>query len=80
MILEECNEEVVLKVTQDQRQELADFYRAVEQWAFRMAVIETCNSSDAMKSLTNLFDEDANIELHEEYDFYVWLSEQEIKG
>jgi RNA polymerase sigma-70 factor, ECF subfamily len=48
MFLEQCNEEIVLKVTQDQRQELADFYRSVEQRAFRMVMIETRHSGDAL--------------------------------
>lgn len=29
---------------------------------------------------TGLFEADSNIELYEQYDFYVWLSEQESKG
>ncbi len=48
MYLEQCHEEIVLKVTQDQRQELADFYREVEQRAFRMVMIETRHSGDAL--------------------------------
>lgn len=48
MYLEQCHEEIVLKVTQDQRQELADFYREVEQRAFRMVMIETRHSGDAV--------------------------------
>ncbi len=48
MFVEVCNEEIVLKVTQDQRRELADFFRAIERRAYRMAVIETRNSSDAV--------------------------------
>lgn len=28
----------------------------------------------------SLFDDEASIELYEEYDFYVWLSHQEING
>ena len=48
MPIEQCNEEIVLKVTQDQRQELAKFYRQIEQRAFRMANIETRNASDAL--------------------------------
>lgn len=48
MYYEQCNEGVALKVTQDQRQELAKFYSQVEQRAFRMAMIETRNSSDAL--------------------------------
>ena len=48
MFLEQYNEEIVLKVTQDQRLELADFYRAIEQRAFRMAMIETRNTGDAL--------------------------------
>lgn len=48
MYYEQCNEEIVLKVTQDQRQQLAKFYAQVEQRAYRMAMIETRNSSDAL--------------------------------
>ncbi len=48
MCLEQCNEEIVLKVTQDQHQELADCYRGVEQRAFRMVMIETRQLSDAL--------------------------------
>ncbi len=48
MFLAQCHEETVLKVTQDQHQELADFYRRIEQRAFRMAMIETRQSSDAL--------------------------------
>ena len=48
MFLEKCNEGFVLKVTQDQHKALAEFYRAVEQRAFRMAEIETRNASDAI--------------------------------
>jgi RNA polymerase sigma-70 factor (ECF subfamily) len=48
MFLEQCHEEIVLKVTQDQRQELADFYRRIEQRAFRMVMIETRHSGDAL--------------------------------
>ena len=48
MFAEKCREEIVLKVTQDQRQELADFYRQIEQRAFRMAVIETRQTSEAL--------------------------------
>lgn len=48
MFLESCHEEIVLKVTQDQRQELADFYREVEQRAYRMVMIETRHSGDAL--------------------------------
>lgn len=48
MYLESYHEEIVLKVTQDQRQELADFYREVEQRAFRMVMIETRHSGDAL--------------------------------
>ena len=62
MFLEKCHEEFALKVTQDQRQELADFYRHIEQRAYRMAMIETRNSSeaidlvqDAMESLMNKY-------------------------
>ncbi len=62
MLLEKCHEEFALKVTQDQRRELADFYRQIEQRAYRMAEIETRNSSealdlvqDAMESLMNKY-------------------------
>jgi|TARA_B110000238_G_C16140397_1_gene445915 RNA polymerase sigma-70 factor (ECF subfamily) len=48
MLLEPCDEGIVLKVTQDQRQELADFYRRIEQRAYRMVMIETRHSGDAM--------------------------------
>ncbi len=48
MYLEQCNEEIILKVTQDQRNELAEFYRQVEQRAFRMVMIETRHSGDAL--------------------------------
>ncbi len=48
MYYEQCNEEVVLKVTQDQRQELAKFFTQVEQRAYRMASIETRNTNDAL--------------------------------
>jgi len=48
MYYEQCIEGIVLKVTQDQRQELAKFYSQVEQRAFRMAMIETRNTSDAL--------------------------------
>lgn len=48
MYYQQCNEEIVLKVTQDQRQELANFYTQVEQRAYRMAMIETRNSGDAL--------------------------------
>ncbi len=48
MYYEPCNEEIVLKVTQDQRQELANFYSQIEQRAYRMAMIETRNASDAL--------------------------------
>ncbi|MFK8026993.1 MAG: RNA polymerase sigma factor [Gammaproteobacteria bacterium] len=48
MFLAQCHEETVLKVTQDQHQELADFYRRIEQRAFRMAMIETRQTSDAL--------------------------------
>jgi len=48
MLLEQCYEEIVLKVTQDQRQELADFYRYIEKRAFRMVMIETRHTGDAL--------------------------------
>lgn len=48
MYYEQCNEDIALKVTQDQRQELAKFYSQIEQRAFRLALIETRNSSDAL--------------------------------
>ena len=48
MYYQPCNEDIVLKVTQDQRQELANFYRQIEQRAYRMAMIETRRSSDAL--------------------------------
>lgn len=48
MFVEKCNEGIVLKVTQDQHSALAEFYRAVEKRAFRMAEIETRNASDAI--------------------------------
>ena len=48
MLLEPCDEGIVLKVTQDQRQELADFYRRIEQRAYRMVMIETRHAGDAM--------------------------------
>ena len=48
MYIERCYEEIILKVTQDQRQELADFYRSVELRAFRMVKIETRSSDDAL--------------------------------
>ena len=48
MFVEKCHEEIALKVTQDQRRELADFYRQIEQRAYRMAEIETRNSSEAL--------------------------------
>ena len=48
MYFESCNEEIVLKVTQEQSQELANFYSQIEQRAYRMAMIETRNSSDAL--------------------------------
>lgn len=48
MLIEHYNEGIILKVTQDQRQELADFYRAIEQRAFRMAMIETRHTGDAL--------------------------------
>ncbi len=48
MFIEKCNEDIVLKVTQDQHTALAEFYRAVEKRAFRMAEIETRSASDAI--------------------------------
>lgn len=48
MFIEKCNEGIVLKVTQDQHEALAEFYRAVERRAYRMAEIETRNASDAI--------------------------------
>ncbi len=48
MFIEQCSEDIVLKVTQDQRRELADFYRAIEQRAFRMAMIETRRTDEAV--------------------------------
>ena len=48
MYSEQCREEFALKVTQDQRQELAKFFSQVEQRAYRMARIETRNSGDAL--------------------------------
>jgi len=48
MLFEQCHEGIILKVTQDQRQELADFYRRIEQRAYRMVMIETRHSDDAL--------------------------------
>jgi RNA polymerase sigma-70 factor (ECF subfamily) len=48
MLLEPCHEGIVLKVTQDQRRELATFYRRIEQRAYRMVIIETRHSGDAL--------------------------------
>ncbi len=48
MLLEQRYKGIILKVTQDQRQELADFYRCIEQRAFRMVMIETRHSGDAL--------------------------------
>ena len=48
MFIEKCNEGIVLKVTQDQHEALAEFYRAIERRAYRMAEIETRNASDAI--------------------------------
>ena len=48
MYVEKCNERFVLKVTQDQHEALAEFYRAVEQRAFRLAEFETRNAGDAI--------------------------------
>ena len=48
MSREECYEGIVLKVNQDQRDALADFYRSIEQRAFRMARFETRNPTEAM--------------------------------
>lgn len=38
------------------------------------------NDSHLSELDTGLFEADSNIELYEQYDFYVWLSEQESKG
>ena len=48
MFLEKCNEGIVLKVTQEQHRALAEFYRAVEKRAFRIAEFETRSASDAI--------------------------------
>ncbi len=48
MYIEKCNEGIVLNVAPDRHKALADFYRQVEKRAFRMAEIETRNSSDAI--------------------------------
>ena len=48
MFIEKCNEGIVLKVTQEQHRALAEFYRAVEKRAFRMAEFETRSASDAI--------------------------------
>ncbi len=48
MFIEKCNEGIVLKVTQEQHRALAEFYRAVEKRAFRMAEYETRSASDAI--------------------------------
>ena len=48
MFIEKCNEGIVLKVTQDQHEALAEFYRAIERRAYRMAEMETRNASDAI--------------------------------
>ena len=48
MFIEQCTEEIVLKVTQDQHRALAEFYRGVEKRAFRIAEIETRNAGDAI--------------------------------
>lgn len=48
MFIEKCNEGIVLKVTQDQHEALAEFYRGIERRAYRMAEIETRNASDAI--------------------------------
>ena len=48
MFIEKCNEGIVLKVTQDQHEALAEFYRAIERRAYRMAEIETRNANDAI--------------------------------
>ena len=48
MIVGKCHEGFILKVSQDQHQELADFYRSIEKRAYRMAVMETRNISEAI--------------------------------
>lgn len=48
MFIANYNEGMVLKVSQDKRDALAEFYRGIELRAYRMAEIETRNSGDAM--------------------------------
>ena len=48
MFVEKCNEGIVLKITQDQHEALARFYREVEKRAYRMVEIETRNANDAI--------------------------------
>lgn len=48
MFATNCNEGLVLKVSQDKRDALADFYRSIEKRAYRMAEIETRSSGDAL--------------------------------
>ena len=48
MFVEKCNEGIVLKITQDQHEALAQFYREVEKRAYRMVEIETRSANDAI--------------------------------
>jgi RNA polymerase sigma-70 factor (ECF subfamily) len=48
MFIANYNEGVVLKVSQQKRDALAEFYRGIELRAYRMAEIETRSSSEAM--------------------------------
>lgn len=48
MFIANYNEGLVLKVSQDKRDALAEFYRTIEIRAYRMAEIETRSSGDAM--------------------------------
>lgn len=48
MFIANYNEGLVLKVSQDKRDALTEFYRTVELRAYRMAEIETRSSGDAM--------------------------------
>lgn len=48
MFIANYNEGIVLKVSQDKRDALAEFYRDIELRAYRMAEIETRSASDAM--------------------------------
>ena len=48
MFATNCNEGLVLKVSQDKRDALAEFYRSIEKRAYRMAEIETRSSGDAL--------------------------------